>query len=86
MTGLRLPALAGTAAALVLAAASMLTGASPAAASPVTDRTPWGTTEPAGGEYLYPQNEWNSEAEQCVAVDPDTIPTHSRWRVIHPPR
>lgn len=72
MTGPRLPALAGAAAALVLAAASMLTGAPAASAAPVTDCTQWGTTELQGGEYLYQQNEWNSEAEQCVSVDPDT--------------
>ncbi|MYQ80456.1 hypothetical protein GTW64_25400 [Streptomyces sp. SID4923] len=72
MTGRPLPALAGAAAALVLAAASMLTGASSASASPVTDCTPWGTTELLGGEYLYQQNEWNSDSEQCVGVDPDT--------------
>lgn len=72
MTGPRLPALAGAAAALVLAAASMLTGAPVASAAPVTDCTQWGTTELRGGEYLYQQNEWNSEAEQCVSVDPDT--------------
>lgn len=72
MTGERFPALAGAAAALVLAAASMLTGAPAASAAPVTDCTQWGTTELQGGEYLYQQNEWNSEAEQCVSVDPDT--------------
>lgn len=72
MTGLRFPALAGTAAALMLAAASLLTGAAPASAAPVTDCSQWGTTELRGGEYLYQQNEWNSEAEQCVSVDPDT--------------
>lgn len=72
MTGPRLPALAGVAAALVLAAASMLTGAPAASAAPVTDCTQWGTTELQGGEYLYQQNEWNSETEQCVSVDPDT--------------
>lgn len=72
MTGRVFPALAGAAAALVLTAASMLTGASTASAAPVTDCTPWGTTELQGGEYLYQQNEWNSEAEQCVTIDPDT--------------
>ncbi|MFD7867447.1 cellulose binding domain-containing protein [Streptomyces sp. NPDC059783] len=72
MTGRRLPALAGAAAALVLAAASMLTGAPAASAAPVTDCTPWGTTELQGGEYLYQQNEWNSDARQCVSVDPQT--------------
>lgn len=70
--GRRFPALAGAAAAVLLAAASMLSGASPASAAPVTDCTPWGTTELRGGEYLYQQNEWNSATEQCVAVDPDT--------------
>ncbi|WP_443050262.1 GH12 family glycosyl hydrolase domain-containing protein [Streptomyces sp. NBC_00236] len=50
----------------------MLTGAPAASAAPVTDCTQWGTTELQGGEYLYQQNEWNSEAEQCVSVDPDT--------------
>ncbi|MFC8225401.1 cellulose binding domain-containing protein [Streptomyces sp. NPDC057287] len=72
MTGRVFPALAGAAAALVLAAASMLTGASTASAAPVTDCTPWGTTELQGGEYLYQQNEWNSATEQCVEVNPDT--------------
>ncbi|MFG2652476.1 cellulose binding domain-containing protein [Streptomyces sp. NPDC048436] len=73
MTGRRFPLLAGTAAAFVLAAASMLTGAPAAsAAAPVTDCTQWGTTQLRGGEYTYQQNEWNSEAEQCVSVDPAT--------------
>ncbi|MFG2626475.1 cellulose binding domain-containing protein [Streptomyces sp. NPDC048473] len=70
--GRRLPALVGAAASMLLAAASMLTGASPASAAPVTDCTQWGTTELQGGEYLYQQNEWNSEARQCVSVDPAT--------------
>lgn len=71
-TGPRFPSLAGVLAAVVLAAASMLTSASPASAAPVTDCTPWGTTELRGGEYLYQQNEWNSKTEQCVTVDPQT--------------
>lgn len=71
-TGPRFPALTGALAAFLLAAAAVLTGASPASAAPVTDCTPWGTTELQGGEYLYQQNEWNSETEQCVDVDPDT--------------
>ncbi|MEV5605860.1 hypothetical protein AB0L33_30935 [Streptomyces sp. NPDC052299] len=65
MTVRPLPALAGTAAALVLAAASMLTGTPSASASPVTDCTPRGTTELRGREYLYQQNEWDSDSEQC---------------------
>lgn len=68
----RLAELAGAAAALLLAAVSLVTGAAPAAAAPVTDCTPWGTTELQGGEYLYQQNEWNSTARQCVSVDPET--------------
>ncbi|WP_370375225.1 GH12 family glycosyl hydrolase domain-containing protein [Streptomyces laculatispora] len=63
---------AGVLAAVVLTAAALLTGASPASAAPVTDCTPWGTTELRGGEYLYQQNEWNSETMQCVDVDPGT--------------
>ncbi|WP_442810947.1 GH12 family glycosyl hydrolase domain-containing protein [Streptomyces sp. NBC_01217] len=71
-TGRRLPALVATAASLLLAAATVLTGASPASAAPITDCTQWGTTELQGGEYLYQQNEWNSEARQCVSIDPAT--------------
>ncbi|MFJ4574846.1 cellulose binding domain-containing protein [Streptomyces sp. NPDC088846] len=71
-TGRRLPVLVAAAASLLLAAASMLTGAPPASAAPVTGCTQWGTTELRGGEYVYQQNEWNSEARQCVEADPAT--------------
>ena len=69
---IRLRAGALTGALVVLLLAALGLGTHPAYAATVNDCTQWGTTSLQGGQYLYQQNEWNSTATQCAAVDPTT--------------